>query len=272
MAGALIFSLRAESYFWQLKAKIIMVLKRLYTIYLSALFGLTFLLLFPAFFIFAQRKIWHKHAYWLTNAWGWFFVTIAGIKVDIFNKNDVEISKPCIYVANHFSYTDIATMPLIEKNACFVGKLSITKTPLFGYYFKSLHIAVDRQSIRQRAKVIEKNIEAIKEGKSLFMFPEGGITTKNPPYQAVYKDGAFRTAIKMKIPIVPVSLTNNWRMLPDDGKFLFRDNHIKIVIHTAIPTKDLTEENIAELRENTFEIIQSELINTNKAYLNDQNL
>ncbi len=269
MVRSLIFSLRVEPYFWQPKANNIMVLKRLYTIYLSALFAITFLLLFPAFFVLAQRKSWHRHAYRLTNSWGWFFVSVARIKVEIINKNQVELSKPCIYVANHFSYTDIATMPLIEKNACFVGKLSITKAPLFGYYFKSLHIVVDRKSIRQRAKVIEKNIEAIKEGKSLFMFPEGGIATKNPPYQAAYKDGAFRTAIKMKVPIVPVSLTNNWRMLPDDGKFLIRDNRIRIVIHKAIDTNGLTDENSSELRSKTFDVIQDELINSNKTYLND---
>jgi len=224
--------------------------------------------LFPAFFLFAQKKSWNKYAYRLTNTWGWFFMTIIGMKVNIDNRNRSELEKPCIYVANHFSYIDIATLPLLEKNACFVGKQSITSAPLFGYFFSSLHIGVNRKNIRERAKVIEKSVEAIKSGKSLFIFPEGGIQTKNPPYQVAYKDGAFRTAIEMKIPIVPVTLTNNWRLLPDDGKFLFRDNHIRVTIHEAINTTSRTDTDIASLRDKTFAVIQEELINSNLEYIN----
>jgi 1-acyl-sn-glycerol-3-phosphate acyltransferase len=192
---------------------------------------------------------------------------MVGIKVVVENRNIKELVRPCIYVANHFSYADIASMPIIAKDACFVGKESIKKVPLFGYYFSSLHITVDRANVRDRAKVLEKIQETIEMGKSLIIFPEGGIRSTNFPYQVKYKDGAFRTAIKLGVPIVPISLTNNWRLFPDDGKFLLQDNKIRIVIHEEIDTADLTDVDIPTLRDKSFTIIQDELLESNKEYL-----
>ena len=239
----------------------------LQTIYAAILFVVTFLMIFPLLFLAAQKEGWHKYAYKISHHWGLFFFPMIGIEVDIEDRNIKKWPKPCIYVANHFSFNDIASFPLVANDACFVGKQSIKKVPLFGYFFSSLHITVNRESIRDRAKVFEKSEEAIRDGKSLFMFPEGGISTMNPPYQVKYKDGAFRTAINMGVSVVPVTFPFNWRLMPDDGKMLFRSNYLKIVIHEAIDTTNLTEADTAQLRNKAFEIIQEELLVSNKQYL-----
>jgi len=258
-----IFSLKSEAYFWHINKNDMVFFRRLQTIYAIALFVITFLLLFPFLFLFAQRKNWHKYAYNITHLWGPFYFKLVGIKVKIEDRNANKWPRPCIYVANHFSYFDIASMPLIANDACFVGKQSIKKTPLFGYFFTSLHITVNRQSLRDRAKVFEKSIQAIEMGKSLFIFPEGGIQTTNPPQQVKYKDGAFRLAISTGVPLVPITLLSNWQLMPDDGKFLIRGNYINIVIHEAIETANLNEKDIHALRDQAFNIIQSELLSSN---------
>lgn len=233
--------------------------KWLHTIYAGILFVITFLVVFPAFFLLSLKESWHIYAYKLTTAWGWVFFFLAGIKVEVENRNITPWNKPCVYVANHFSYADIASLPLIANDGCFVGKQSITKAPLFGYYFKSLHITVDRESLRDRARVLANSIAVIKKGKSLFIFPEGGIRSNKPPHQVRYKDGAFRAAISTGVPIIPVTLPYNWQVLPDDGSLLLRGNKIKLIIHQAIETTGLTEDDVAELREKVFAIIEKEL-------------
>lgn len=235
----------------------------LHTAYAGTLFVATFLCLFPIFFICAQKKSWHKTAYKVTHYWGLIYFFLVGIKLEIENRNKAEWRKPCIYVANHFSFSDIAAIPLIANDACFVGKQSISKVPLFGYYFKSLHITVNRESVRDRASVFEKSIQALRDKKSLIIFPEGGIRTLNPPQQVRYKDGAFRMAIAQQVPIVPVSLPKNWELLPDDGKLLLRGKNLNIVIHEAIDTTGLKEDDVAALRESVFEIIQNTLNDKN---------
>ena len=239
----------------------------LHTIYAAIIFTISFILVFPFMVLLAQKDSWHRYAYKITHLWAIIFFPVIGIRVKVEDDNEEKIPKPCIYVANHFSFTDIVAFPFIANDACFVGKQSIEKAPLFGYFFTSLHITVNRDSLRDRAKVIEKNIEAIKQGKSLFMFPEGGIHTTNPPYQVNYKDGAFRTAISTGIPIVPVTFPFNWRMFPDDGKFLLRGNYLNIVVHKAINTTNLTESDIPMLRDMTHDLIQNDLLTRNKKYI-----
>lgn len=239
----------------------------LHTIYAVVLFVITFLVAFPFLFLFAQKERWHKYAYKLTHLWGVTFFPLVGIRVKTEDRNEEKLLKPCIYVANHFSFSDIIAFPLVADDACFVGKQSIQKAPLFGYFFTSLHITVNRASLRDRAGVIAKSIEAIERGKSLFIFPEGGIRSTNPPHQEKYKDGAFRTAISTGVPIVPVTFPFNWRLLPDDGKYLLKSNYLNIVVHKAIKTTNLTVTDIPDLRDMTQKIIQTELLSRNREYI-----
>jgi 1-acyl-sn-glycerol-3-phosphate acyltransferase len=171
-------------------------------------------------------------------------------------------------VYKNFYFFYIADFTLFDNDAFFVVKKKIQKAPLFGYFFTSLHITVNRSSLRDRASVITKSIEAINNGKSLFIFPEGGIRSTNPPHQVKYKDGAFRTAISTGVPIVPVTFPYNWRLFPDDGKFLLRSNYLNIVVHKAIDTSNLTDTDIPDLRDMTQNIIQTELDSRNREYIN----
>ena len=243
------------------------ILRWLHTIYAAILFVITFLLLFPFMFLFAQKEQWHKYAYRLTKMWGHIYFPLALIKINIEDRNKENWSRPCIYVANHFSFTDIAAFPLVANDACFVGKDSIKKAPLFGYFFSSLHITVNRSSMRDRAKALEQTIDVINKGKSLFIFPEGGIRSTVIPNQVKYKDGAFRTAIRTGVPIVPVTFPNNWRLFPDDGKYLLRSNYLSIVIHEAIDTSTLEETEFGVLREQVFDVIENELVVQNKDFI-----
>ena len=271
MSTDTILSLSSAAYFWQPKPVHMTIFRWLYSIYAAIMFGVTFIVIFPVFFILAQKREWHLKAYKLTHVWGVVYYKLVGLKVEIEDHNKSKWSKPCVYVANHFSYSDIASMPLIANDACFVGKESISKAPLFGYYFRSLHITVNRESLRDRGKVIGKSIQAIEDGKSLFFFPEGGIRSTNPPFQTPYKDGAFRTAIQTEVPIVPVSLPYNWQLLPDDGRLLLRGNKIKIVIHESISTDSMNEDSIPELKQKVFNIIENELIKHHPDIVNKKN-
>lgn len=259
MIGTQILSFQPDTYFWPAKSLGMIIFRWLHTIYATTVFAITFLLAFPFFFVFAQNKNWHKSAYLLTHYWGRTFLVLTGIRLNLDNRNKEPWTEPCIFVANHFSYADIASIPMLTRSACFVGKHSIQKVPLFGYYFRSLHLSLNRESARDRAHVLKKGIEALSEGKSLIIFPEGGIRTKNPPQQVAYKDGAFRMALKLGVPIVPITLPTNHKLLPDDGKLLLRGNKLNIVVHEAIDCRDMDETHLKELKERVFNVIQDEL-------------
>jgi len=259
MPNQKILSLPRETYFWPAKSPGMIIFRWLHTIYALLVFVFTFLLVFPAFLICSRNPKWHKRAYAITHYWGKIYLVLVGIKLNIDNRNSTPWDEPCVYVANHFSYADIASVPMVTRNACFVGKQSIQKVPLFGYYFTSLHISLKRESARNRAEALKRGLAALEEGKSLIIFPEGGIRTNNPPEQVEYKDGAFRMAIKMGVPLVPVTLPTNYLLLPDDNKLLLRGNKLNIVVHEAIDCRNKKEEDLKELKEEVFSTIQLEL-------------
>jgi len=236
-----------------------MFLKRVYTGYAFVVFVLTYLLIFPLYFIFGLKEEWHRHAYRLSHYWAIVYFPLIFIKKEVEIRGKKQPSDPCIVCANHFSYLDIATLPLLPVHGCFVGKSSISKIPLFGYMFKTQHIMVNRNSVRDKAKTVIRSKNAIENGKSLYVFPEGGIKTTNPPMQDSYHDGAFRTAIETQVDLLPVTIAFNWLVLPDDGKMILRSRHIKLIQHEPIPTRGLNMSDLHALKEKVFKIISEEL-------------
>ncbi len=242
------------------------LLRRVYSGYAGLLFALSFILIFP----FILLCIWipgcKKFGRKINRYWARVYFTLIFLPVKIINEAKPKKGQPYIYLANHFSYLDIPMMGFIPGDVQFVGKASIRKAPLFGYYFKQLHIAVDRDRLKSRAETMRRSLEALDNGSGLVIFPEGGIYTKNPPEMVPFKNGAFKLSISKQIPIIPVTLSYNHLILPDDGKLLLNWRPAKMVLHKAIlPTEEDTEDS---LRQKCFEVIQSQLKSDENILLN----
>jgi len=124
--------------------------------------------------------------------------------------------------------------------------------------YRSLHITVDRTNLKSRYSTMLKTLEALDEGKSLVIFPEGGIVTEKDPVMAPFKDGAFRAAIEKQIPIVPVTIPYNWIILPPD-QFLGRWRPLKVIFHETVDPSGYTLADIDQLKSRVKDIIDSEL-------------
>lgn len=165
-----------------------------------------------------------------------------------------------IFCSNHFSYLDIPTMGLNPVNTVFVGKNDMENIPLFGFMYRKLHITVDRARLKSKYDTFVKSRQAIEDGKSLVFYPEGGIFTQHPPQMVRFKDGAFRLAIEKQIPIVPVTIPNNWIVLPSD-EFLVRLGKVKVIFHSPINTSGMNLADTELLKEQVFKTIEDELRN-----------
>ncbi|WP_349630839.1 lysophospholipid acyltransferase family protein [Aquiflexum sp. TKW24L] len=181
------------------------------------------------------------------------------MQIKVVGKGNIKKGRPYIFAANHFSYLDIAMMGFIPGDVVYIGKSSIRKVPLFGYYFKKLHIAVNRSSLKSRSEVLIRAKNAISKGSSIVIFPEGGITTGLPPHLNKFKDGAFSLAIDKQIPLIPVTLSFNHLILPDDGRLLLNFKKGKIVIHSPIETLGMNSKDIASIRNKCYSTIQDQL-------------
>ena len=246
------------------------IIRRIYTVYALLIFFITFLMLFPLFLISAWIPSWQKYGRKVNRFWAKAYFILIFKPITIEGKENIKKGQPYVFAANHFSYLDIPFMGFIPGDVVFIGKSSIRKIPLFGYYFKKLHIAVDRSSIKSRGEVLIRAKKAISNGSSIVIFPEGGIITGEPPHMNRFKDGAFNLAIDKQIPLIPVTLSFNHLILPDDGKYLMGFKRGKIVIHPPMETKGMISTDLVVLREGCYKIIQEQLWKDNNVSLEEK--
>lgn len=240
------------------------VFRRIYSTYGLLVFALTFIFLLPFFAVTIKVPGLKRHGRRLNRIWSTIFFTFIFIRVQFVNRHLIKKDQQYIIVSNHFSYLDIPVLGFINKDIVFVGKSSLGKIPLFGYMFRNLHIAVDRMSLRSRAESVLRTKEALEGGSSVVMFPEGGITSPGPPIMGRFKDSAFKIAIEKQIPVIPVTLSYNHLILPDDGKLLLRYKKAKAVIHPPIMLDGKDKKTVSELRQACFDVIQNQLLEDNR--------
>ena len=234
------------------------ILKALYTGYGVLVFAFLFLILFPIFLIPIVFPSQFKVTGMLNRVWARLLFIFIGVPFKVELRAKLEQGKRYIFCSNHFSYLDIPTLGLVPHNTIFVGKTGIENIPLFGYMYGKLHITVDRSKLKSRYTSLKKSFEAIDEGKSLVIFPEGGIVTHGEPVMGRFKDGAFRIAIEKQIAIVPVTIPYNWIILPPE-QFLLSWHPLKVIVHEPLDTKHLTTNDIDTLKQRLFTIIEDEL-------------
>jgi 1-acyl-sn-glycerol-3-phosphate acyltransferase len=77
-----------------------------------------------------------------------------------------------------------------------------------------------------------------------------------------FKEGAFKLAKNLKIPIIPITFINNHKLLTDPGN-AFGPAHpgiSKIYIHDHIPASKIEELTEDELRKLCFDIVNEPLL------------
>lgn len=233
---------------------------KLFKFWVIFCFIIVFLMIFPFFVLFAQRESWKRYGHFMNKLWAYTVFWSCALKTDVRYKFKPNGHDQYVYCANHSSYLDIPSLCYaLPGYFILMGKASLAKAPLFGYMFTSFYIAVDRSKAKSRAEALKKSQQALDKGYSLAIFPEGTIPRENLPKMIPFKDGAFRLAIEKQVPIVPVAIINNWKILPDDGSFTPRLHPMITVVCEALDTKGLTLDDVNTLKQKTYDSIDKEL-------------
>jgi len=211
-------------------------------------------------FVFLQLPSWKPHAHWLNRLWGKIFFALIGIRIEVEYRFKPIRNGTYVFCANHFSYLDIAVMGVVLDNYfAFVGKHEVKNIPLLGYMFRKLHIQVNRENSQSRVSSLSKAIKMLAQGRSVVIYPEGGIKTKTPPQMHPFMDGAFKMAIQQQVPVVPISLLTNYLILPDETPLRLHRYPMRAIVHEPIETLGLTPQDLHNLKNKCFEVIEIEL-------------
>lgn len=220
--------------------------------------AIAFFLLYPAFYITLSNPKWYYRAHQLRRLWGRWIFFWGFIRVKQILETPLDQQKTYVITPNHTSKLDIVTLTVkLPLNFNFMAKMELARVPIFGIFFRTIDIAVDRKSTMHSARAYQRAVNQL-DHKSIVLFPEGTIT-RHTPKLGRFKDGAFKLAIEKQVDILPVTLIGNWKVLPDQGDFHFLPGKVIQYVHTPIPTKGMDLTQVEELKQKVFRIIEQKL-------------
>ncbi len=219
-----------------------------------------FILFWPFYYLGTRSPKYYLILNRLRALHSFLCMTCSGIFFNFNFEEKLDRRKTYIYCANHTSNLDIIIFCLLGNGRYhFMGKEELMKNPVLGIFFRTIDIAVSRESKISAFRAFKKAGDNLEKGMSLIIFPEGKIDDVYPPVLQEFKNGPFRLAIEKNIPIVPVSI-NVWKLMWDDGmKFGTRPGIGEINVHAPISTSVLGVESADVLKEEVFKKINSKL-------------
>lgn len=214
-------------------------------IFLFLLFGYILLGIFWIYRKFNQEK---ADLYQLRII-QWVFKVIhklAGIKLTVIGEENVPTDEAVLYVANHRSMADIVVAyARCPRLTGFVAKVVVDKVPALRTWMRRLHCEfLDRNDIKQGLKIILNCIDKVKNGISIFIFPEGTRNKNKEDSTDVgeFKDGSFKIASKTGCKIIPVAITGTNAIFEDHLPFIKSANVIieygKPVLYSDLDKED----------------------------------
>lgn len=186
---------------------------------------------------------------------------ISGIFFNVKYEEPIDWGRTYIICSNHTSNLDISAINIAAKdNHCFIGKEELRQNMVLGYFFRTIDLTVNRESKLSSFRVFKEAAVKLKEGISVVIFPEATIPLVYPPTLSEFKNGAFRLAIELNIPILPITSIDTWEVLWNTGsQYGSRPGICNIFVHKPVETAQLTLDDADRLRDEVYELIKQKL-------------
>jgi 1-acyl-sn-glycerol-3-phosphate acyltransferase len=158
-----------------------------------------------------------------------------------------------VLVSNHESLGDILVLYGLYRPFKWVSKASVFKAPFIGWNMRLNGylplVRGDKESIGQMMAACE---QWLRRGVPVLLFPEG---TRSPDGEmGAFKDGAFRLAVAVGCPVIPMALSGTRDTLPKRGFVLESVAHCRVRVLEPLAPADF-ENDVARLRDATREHI-----------------
>ena len=118
------------------------------------------------------------------------------------------------------------------------------------------HIFIDRSNHQAALATLESAKAKIVDGTSVIFFPEG--TRSRDGKLKRFKKGAFRMALDLDLPILPITVTGTRDVLPAGTSDLLPGS-AKLIIHPPVSVEGISAEACQRLMDETREVIASSL-------------
>jgi len=178
---------------------------------------------------------------WMAKHSARFAFRMMGVPIRIRNTGSVPDAS-CVVVANHASYLDgMILTAVLPANFSFVIKQEVRKVPLAHLLLRRLgsHF-VERFNRHRSAMDTRRILKAASAGQALAFFPEG--TFEPEPGLRAFRSGAFATAVRAGLPVLPVAIRGSRGILPA-AAVLPRPGRLEVEILEVLEEADYGADN-----------------------------
>lgn len=169
----------------------------------------------------------------------------AGVDLNVVGEENVWKDRPAIFLFNHQSQLDVFVLgAVLRKDLTAVAKKELQKSPFFapmGYLGEVAY--VDRANHAKAVHELEPVVEALRNGKSIMIAPEG---TRSPtPGLLPFKKGPFHMAMQAGVPLVPFVMRNCGELMPAHS-YVMHSGTIDVAVLPPVYTDGWNHDNLDE--------------------------
>jgi len=169
---------------------------------------------------------------------------LSGTKTEITGLSHLPEDRNAVYVINHRSIFDIIILFRYTKvPTAFIAKNSLEKVPFLSQWMTLAGcLFLDRDDIREGARIIAEGIEEVKSGLSIGVFPEG-TRNRDEDRRSIldFRAGSLKLATKTDVPVIPVTMYNAAACLEDHFPYIRRAT-VKVDFGAPVDTASLSPE------------------------------
>ena len=183
---------------------------------------------------------------------------LSGCKLKVIGEEYVPKDEAVLYIGNHRSFFDVViTYARCPGLTGYLAKKEIEKVPFLSTWMRYLYcLFLDRKDIKQGLKTILTAIDHVKQGISIFIFPEGTRSTGADQTELLpFREGSFKVATKTDCLIVPVAITNTSQILEDHFPFI-KSTQVTLEYGKPFRPSELSKEDRKVIGSYTRDIIQ----------------
>jgi 1-acyl-sn-glycerol-3-phosphate acyltransferase len=199
-------------------------------------------------------------SYWGGVVWSRLNAFLTPMAVRVKGKENIKNGQSYVIVANHQSYFDIFLIyGWMGIDIKWVMKKELAKIPGIGFGSKKVgHIFLDRSNSRVALETLNEAKKKLVNGTSVVIFPEG--TRSRTGEVAAFKKGAFKLALDLRLPILPVTILGTRNILPT-GTIDLRPGKVSLVIHAPVNIENYSGDTLKPFIDKVKDIITTPLIN-----------
>lgn len=179
--------------------------------------------------------------------WARLCLLYSGVRVDVHGREHLQPGQSYVIVANHLSQFDIFVLyGYLGVDFRWVMKHELRRMPVIGICCEKLgHIFINRSDTQAAIASLNQARTRLANGASVLFFPEG--TRSRTGQLKTFKKGAFKMAQDLQLPVLPVTLTGTFEILPPETARLHPGQHAQITLHPAIFPVGSSEAELVQL-------------------------